>query len=315
MEKIRFSALLVFAVLSCTAASLTHAQATRTWVSGVGDDANPCSRTAPCKTFAGAISKTAAGGEISVLDPGGYGAVTITKSITIDGGQGAGFASILHSGSTGVIINAGVNDVVTLRNLSFNGGGSGIAGVRILQAKAVHIEEVQIFGSTGANPSGRGISDTRSDGQLFISNAIIRNNSQSGLALVPAAGVSTLEVYVRNSQVKGNGNAGISATAGAHVDVSNTLLAGNGSSGLFIDEAAGDTQVSLTDCVISGNTTGITMAAGNPTLIMSGVTVTDNTTGMVRGTGPVFTFNNNRFTGNLGGNGPFAPAFSPVAPL
>jgi hypothetical protein len=64
---------------------MAQAQATRTWVSGVGDDANPCSRTAPCKTFAGAISKTAPCGEISVLDPGGFGAVTITKSITING--------------------------------------------------------------------------------------------------------------------------------------------------------------------------------------------------------------------------------------
>ena len=73
---------LLFVVLF---AGEVHAQATRTWVSGVGDDVNPCSRTAPCKTFAGAISKTAAGGEISVLDPGGYGAVTIAKSITIGG--------------------------------------------------------------------------------------------------------------------------------------------------------------------------------------------------------------------------------------
>ena len=68
-------------------AAPASAQATRTWISGVGDDANPCSRTAPCKTFAGAISKTAEGGEINALDPGGYGAVTITKSITIDGGS------------------------------------------------------------------------------------------------------------------------------------------------------------------------------------------------------------------------------------
>jgi hypothetical protein len=66
-------------------AAPAQAQATRTWVSGVGDDANPCSRTAPCKTFAGAISKTAPGGEIDALDPGGFGALTITKSITIDG--------------------------------------------------------------------------------------------------------------------------------------------------------------------------------------------------------------------------------------
>src|SRR6187402_3139871 len=96
------------------------AQATRTWVSGIGDDANPCSRTAPCKTFAGAISKTDARGEIDVLDPGGFGAITITKSITIDGTAGSGFGSILAAGTTGVIVNAGVGDIVTLRNLSIN---------------------------------------------------------------------------------------------------------------------------------------------------------------------------------------------------
>src|SRR5205809_3368582 len=85
------------------------AQATRTWVSGVGDDVNPCSRTAPCKTFAGAISKTATGGEIDALDPGGFGAVTITKSLTIDGTTGAGFGSILASGGSGVIVNVTTN--------------------------------------------------------------------------------------------------------------------------------------------------------------------------------------------------------------
>src|SRR5215472_3590084 len=96
------------------------AQATRTWVSGVGNDANPCSRTAPCKTFAGAISKTAAGGEIDALDPGGFGALTITKSITIDGGGGQ-VASVLASGTSGIVVAAGLTDVVTLRNLRING--------------------------------------------------------------------------------------------------------------------------------------------------------------------------------------------------
>src|SRR5664279_5097882 len=92
-----------------------HAQATRTWVSGVGDDANPCSRTAPCKTFAGAISKTAAGGEIDCLDSGGFGGVTITKSITLEGAGGLG--SILVAGAPGITIN-GAGIVVKLRNLS-----------------------------------------------------------------------------------------------------------------------------------------------------------------------------------------------------
>src|SRR3989454_12741138 len=101
MNKFRFTIkLLAIAIFTFAFASLAQAQATRTWVSGVGDDANPCSRTAPCKTFAGAISKTARNGEINCLDPGGFGAVTITKSITIDCHEG--FASILNAGTNGV---------------------------------------------------------------------------------------------------------------------------------------------------------------------------------------------------------------------
>src|SRR6185436_15456001 len=130
MSKFRFTIkVLAIATFMFATVSIAQAQASRTWVSGVGDDANPCSRTAPCKTWAGAISKTAAGGEIDALDPGGYGVVTITKSITLDG---AGtMASILASGTTGVIINAGANDVVILRNLSINGAGPtpGLNGV------------------------------------------------------------------------------------------------------------------------------------------------------------------------------------------
>src|SRR5947209_20477973 len=132
MNKIRFT-MRVFALLALTLAftSFAHAQATRTWVSGVGDDANPCSRTAPCKTFAGAILKTADGGEIDCIDPGGFGTVTITKSITIDGN--GTFAAILAAGTNGVNVNdsnsgAPNTKVVQLRNLSINGAGSGLLG-------------------------------------------------------------------------------------------------------------------------------------------------------------------------------------------
>jgi hypothetical protein len=109
-----------------------HAQATRTWVSGVGDDANPCSRTAPCLTFAGAITKTAAGGEIDNLDAGGFGTLTISKSITIDGG-GGGVASVMASGNAGIIVSAGATDIVTIRNVQLqgdlgNGSSPGTAG-------------------------------------------------------------------------------------------------------------------------------------------------------------------------------------------
>src|SRR5712671_5269709 len=140
----RYSTSIAFAALvsALTFPGVAAAQATRTWVSGVGDDANPCSRTAPCKTFAGSISKTAAGGEISVLDPGGFGAVTITKAITING-TGT-LAGILSAPTAGIIVNAGVNDVVIIRNLSLTGvttSGS-TNGIRYIAGKALVVDGV-----------------------------------------------------------------------------------------------------------------------------------------------------------------------------
>src|SRR5258708_3742858 len=127
-------------------ASLMSAQASRTWVSGVGDDANPCSRTAPCKTFAGAISKTASGGEIDALDPGGFGAVTITKPITIDGGGGQ-VASVLVSGTNGIVVTSGTGNVI-LRNLRINGlNRSGINGIHWISGASLHVEHCVILRS------------------------------------------------------------------------------------------------------------------------------------------------------------------------
>src|SRR5689334_8438025 len=109
----------IVAIIVLVFASLASAQASRTWVSGVGDDANPCSRTAPCKTFPGAISKTAAGGEIDCLDPGGFGALTITKAITID--CDGTFGSVLVAGTNGIIVQAGPSDNVRIRGVSVQG--------------------------------------------------------------------------------------------------------------------------------------------------------------------------------------------------
>ena len=137
---------LVLIIALFLTATTAQAQATRTWVSGVGDDANPCSRTAPCKTFAGAISKTAAKGEINVLDPGGFGGVTITKSISI---EAAGvIAGVLVSGTNGIVVNAGANDVVVLRGLTFDGIGTGLAGIKFLAGGTLHVENCTIHGFT-----------------------------------------------------------------------------------------------------------------------------------------------------------------------
>src|SRR3954469_17365736 len=122
-------------------------QATRTWVSGVGDDANPCSRTAPCKTFAGAISKTANGGEINCIDPGGFGGVTITKSLTIKCHYTE--RGVLVAGTNAIVVNATATDKVTLKGLDINGTGVGapisLVGVKVISAKHVSIIDSEIY--------------------------------------------------------------------------------------------------------------------------------------------------------------------------
>jgi len=297
MKKVRFTpTFLAVAMVALAAVSTVHAQATRTWVSGVGDDANPCSRTAPCKTFAGAISKTAASGEISVLDPGGFGAVTITKSMTIDGGGGSGFASILASLVNGVIVNAAGIDV-TLRNISIDGGGNGLIGIKILQANKVHIENCQIFGFTGADPNGRGISDERTTGKLFVTNTVVRNNRATGIVIIPGNITAELD----RLQLTGNGNAGLAAV-NSHCTISNSVISGNTNFG--VDAEGGSALMTIESCVIASNGTGVGIGSGAATIRISNVHVTDNTTGLAVGGGSILSYGNNKIAGNGAGNGP-----------
>jgi hypothetical protein len=180
--------------------SSVQAQATRTWVSGVGDDVNPCSRTAPCKTFAGAISKTSVGGEISVLDPGGFGVITISKSITIDGT--GNLSSILAAQTTGININITATTdaakTVRIRGLSINGAGNGINGINVIAANKVSVEDSVIDGFTvnGINVQA---------GVLFVRNTTIRNNAGAGISVSAAAqaGISDTSLIFNGTGLSG----------------------------------------------------------------------------------------------------------------
>ncbi|HEV7922022.1 MAG TPA: right-handed parallel beta-helix repeat-containing protein [Thermoanaerobaculia bacterium] len=238
--------LTVFAiVLLATSAS---AQATRTWVSGVGADDNPCSRTAPCKTFAGAISKTAKGGIINTVDPGGFGAVTITKSLTIDGGPF--HAGVLSAATNGITINitdfvADPNATVILRNLDIEGAFTGLRGVRILSAKKVVIENCRIFGFLGS--PGRGIDVLTSVANLAITvnNVTINGNLAQGVLVSGNAGSPT-QLVVENSTVIQNGSSAIDLLAGAKATVAHSELSQNGSAGLFAEAGSTDADISFT---------------------------------------------------------------------
>src|SRR6185295_8949346 len=155
-----------------------YGQATRTWVSGVGDDVNPCSRTAPCKTFAGAISKTAPGGEINCLDPGAFGAVTITKALSIIC-QYTEAGALATLGSNDIIVNAGVNDRVYLSGLDLNGAGTGLNGIRFIAGKSLTVERSIIRGFGNAN--GNGISFQPSGSStLTVNDSTIEFNGAAG---------------------------------------------------------------------------------------------------------------------------------------
>jgi hypothetical protein len=214
------------------------AQATRTWVSGVGDDANPCSRTAPCKTFAGAISKTAAGGEINALDPGGFGAVTITKAITI---QAVGVeAGVLVSGTNGIVVSAGVGDNVNLVGLDFEGLGTGLDGVVVLSGALVHIHNCNFrhFTSAGVhvlpNPSNGGPS------YVLVTDSIFDGND-FGVATFSTTPAAAATAFVDHVTIMGKG-------------------LGSGSTGIAVD--GGSASLVMTNSTVVRNQTGLAATNG-----------------------------------------------------
>lgn len=280
--------------LMLTCACALMGQATRTWVSGVGDDVNPCSRTAPCKTFAGAISKTAAGGEISVLDPGGFGAVTITKSITIS--AGAALGSIVASGAPAITINANPTDVVILRNLELQGAGTGTIGVRVVAAGTVIVENCTI-----QNFVGNGIEvNVGASSNLVVRDTVI-SGVVSGIRLNATAG--TLNTSVTRTAIRQSLN-GIWASVG-NTSVTASSLTQMTGSGLLTDTTG---KIFAGNNLISSNAVGLT--AGNATsILVSNNDVVDNTVGFAcTGTGVVKTAANNRKADNNGGASECTPS-------
>lgn len=277
-------------VFTCAFASLANAQATRTWVSGVGDDANPCSRTAPCKTFAGAISKTAACGEIDALDPGGFGAVTITKAITIDG-TGT-LAGILASLTTGIIVNAGANDVITIRGLSINGACNGIRGMNILQAKEVNVEDCVIFKFTN-----EGILVNESSAiQLNIRNSVIRDNAGDGVGVSTTLTGAAKGSFV-NSSFIGNGN-GVHAKINSRLTADQCNFSGNTNNGILADGTTGVIRVNASHIANNG-TNGVNGGSGGVVSINSSDIYNNVGSGaLVSGGGEVDTYGNNRIFAN-----------------
>lgn len=300
---LRAVALLVF-TLALT--SLAQAQSTRTWVSGVGDDINPCSRTAPCKTFPTAMSKTASGGEINALDPGGFGTITINKSITIDGG--GVHAGIAHSGGiNGIVINDSLTAPgtikVVLRNIALNGGGTatlGLNGIRFVSGKSVHVENVRI-----QNVSGDGINITSTATgtvNINIVETIISNAGGSAINMASASGV--VNVSINHSMLKDCGN-GLTNAVGT-ANIRNSVVSGNTSNG--IQTTTNQAVINATSNSVTDNGASGILAAAGSTVRIDDNKVFRNLTGL-NNNGTMETWQNNEVRGNttdVGGGFPLA---------
>ena len=302
MKKSVLSSAILGGILAAAAFAVpAHAQATRTWVSGVGDDANPCSRTAPCKTFAGAISKTATGGEINCLDPAGYGAITIGKNLTIDCAWTHG--SILAANFNGVIIN-GAGIVVNLRGLSINGATTTTGnGIRILNAARVNIDNVVIenFGGTGTNGKGVNIATSAAGVEVTVQNSRLANLNNIGIHSNPTGGDVKLTVS-KTSLVHGR-STGIQLRQLTKALIDHTSITDHTIAAAVTLELS-NVSAAISNSVLSDNAFGVFNGNGGgaPTSRLFANVISGNTTqGIQINGGLVISAGNNLILGNTAG--------------
>jgi hypothetical protein len=274
-------------IASCLSLSPASAQASRTWVSGVGDDANPCTRTAPCKTFAGAISKTAPSGEIDCLDPGGFGALTITKAITID--CTGTFGSVLVAGTNGINVSAGANDRVVIRGVKFDGFGSGIAGIQFNSGAQLSIDRCFIARFTGSAINVNATSTT----QIYVTDTYITNAS-NGLSV--ASSSPQVLAVVSNSNIVNVANAAVttSGAGGIAITVVNTRIAG-ATTGVFAGGSG--TAIAIDGSSVEGTNTGLNAPVSGAAIRVSNNVIYGNSTNFAfAGGGVIASSGNNRVT-------------------
>jgi hypothetical protein len=295
------------------------AQNQKSWVASNGIDSATCgARPTPCKTFQFAHNHTNPGGEVSVVDSGDYGMVNISKSISIvaEGVE----ASILATGNNiGVYIQAGANDVVQLRGLTIDGGGTGRTGISFNEVGAVHVAKCLIKNFAGNLPQqGFGIYfGAQIAGELYVSDTVMINNGSAsdggGILILP---VQPVPIKVVLNRIEANNNfSGIKADGGPvqasgsimNINVRDSVVAGNTTNGIVATASAGRGTVRMTlDRVTAANNGGNVPTSGgvasdgaNSTIRITNSTVTGNFNGLrISNGGTLTSFGNNNVIDN-----------------
>lgn len=306
MKPIRFAvgSLLFMAIF----ASASMAQLQRSFVSGLGNDMNPCTRTAPCRTFNQAISQTNARGEVYVLDTAGYGPFTINKAISIVA-QGVTAGISVFSGD-GIDINAGALDTVILRGLTVNNQGTPDGGgIVFIAGGTLHIEGCVV---NGFNTSpGLGGINFQGGARLEVKDSILRGNL---VGVDVGATSGTAQAVIDQVRLEGN-ETGVVAGTGSKVTVRNSLASGNGNGFLAVSSSAANAELNIENCVASNNSSGIVArsdSTGVATVRVSNSAVTDNNIGLENGGSPAVLLSrgNNTVEGNTNNTAGTVGAYS-----
>jgi hypothetical protein len=287
------------------------APTSRTFVSGsTGSDSNTCTRAAPCLTFAAALKNTSAGGEIDVLDPGDFGPVTLTGSMTIDGGGGLVAGVGVVPGTSGITINAGANDVINLRDLVFDGYGEiGASGVVFNSGSRLLIEHCMFQGFDTAGIAFTPGAGSATTAQMFVENSTVVGNA-GGVLVKPtegiAAEVTLIRVHIDQNSGSGLIADGTSGSGPIQVAIGNSSASLNASNGIDVTSAQASVKVDAIRATIAANgLAGIQSQGGAASVTVGSSQIRGNATGLQSiGGGALLSYANNQVTGN-GSNGSF----------
>ncbi|HXC56381.1 MAG TPA: right-handed parallel beta-helix repeat-containing protein [Rhizomicrobium sp.] len=310
----KLAGILAAALFVLAGVAPAQAQAVRTWVASTGDDVNPCSRTLPCHTFAGAIPKTAPGGEIDCVDPGNFNPVTITKSITLDCGGGiggqVGSIGVSASAMPGITVS-GTAIVVKIRNLTLNGTANlGTQCIKFITGATLFVEHVTMFDFGGGSAPCVDFEPTVAGAKLFMRDVEIQNNFSTGVLIKPVGAVAASGT-LNNVDILGNGGPGLMVNDGAAVTFLNSNTSGN-TKGVFVQSAGTPAFGNLYNSVVANNTVaGIQTSGSQATVTLYGSGIYNNNgTGISAATGTVTSFANNALgmgAGNAGTGNTVAP--------
>jgi hypothetical protein len=297
----------VFAVGLALAGTLStapaQAQATRTFVSPTGNDASvSCSLAAPCRTFQAAHDVTNPGGEIAVLGTAGYGALTINKAISIVNPGAFEAGIIVPSGSTGIVINAGASDTVSLRGLSIEGGGVGITGIAFGSGKSLTIQNAVIRNLTG---SGIAIAPSTA-ANITVSNTFVTSNGGHGIYVQPASNITVNAVFNR-VEAYSNGQMGIGMfgnlgpTTNIMALAIDCVVAHNGSAGYYAlgNGSTFDTRFKVFRSAAFNNDIGASAQNGALVVVSQSNLEGNNTANWAESTGAVTGSYGDNYTENV----------------